>query len=92
VIARNDRVELAARGAAEDGIPRPRTGNVDAAILPRAIDGRPQDRFVFVADDAVLPGVGVQARERDARLGVAEARQLPRRQIDDVIEQLRVRS
>ena len=60
---------------------------VDAA-LARGVHGGTEHGFVFVADDAVLPGMRIQPGQREPRPRIAEARQLPRREIDDVVDQL----
>ena len=60
---------------------------MDAALLC-GLDRRPQHLAFLVPEQPVFARVGIESREREPRLRDAEARQLPRRQVDDAVDQL----
>ena len=66
MIAGDDDVELAARGAQEDGVGGKRSGHVDAARAARR-DGRRDHAVVFVPEQPVLAGVRIEPGHGDAR-------------------------
>ena len=88
VVAGDHRVERAGGGATEDRVGRDRAGDVDAGGAA-PLDGRREDAALLAADEALFPGVRIEAGEGEARARHAEARQLVVRQADRGVDALR---
>ena len=66
VVAGNDGVEFAARGASEDRVAGKRAVDDGATRARACLDGRPQDVGLFRSEKAFLAGVRVEARRARA--------------------------
>ena len=87
VIAGDDDIELATCSAAEDGVTR--EGSVDLNSSPfRVSNGGAQNRFVFRPKQSVLARVRIQPGKRETRSCDAKPRKFARGEIDDVAKQI----